>query len=251
MNTLKLARAVGLPLAVLICALSNPSNAQNIWQRSSYTLTFSAAAGNKEALLTLAIGHNIGLGQSQRFKMGGGIRFNSYFAGSQQYITAPAKFTSTQQNLGTIFSETIEANLDTVTIAKSQVNALNLYINLEYRLHPKWDIGFNIDAIGFSFGKKQSGTIQTSLPPVGGTYAVTAKPTRGNFLLTSDNDIGSLNSELFVRYHLAGNLALQGGVTFVFNEYTATTKPVLDNNRFRNKSLLPMIAISYNFKHKS
>jgi hypothetical protein len=218
--------------------------AQNPIPKHTLLTTFSASTGAKEQNLSLAIGHNLAIGNSHKFKIGYGLRLNTYFGSNKDYITAPAKLTSTKQNLGTIFSETIEANLDTVRFGQSQVNSLNLYINLEYQIAPKWAVGFNIDAAGFSFGGSKSGVVTTSLDGKNGT-SVTAKPTTANLLLTSDNDIGSLNSELFIRYKLTNKWALQGGLTFLFTEYQTTEKVVLDNDRFRHKSLMGMVGISY------
>ena len=218
--------------------------AQTQQPKHSVLTTFSGSVGAKEQNLALAIGHNIGVGKLNKFKVGYGLRLNSYFGAAKDYITAPARLTSTRQDLGTLFSETIESNLDTVRFGTSQVNSLNLYINLEYHLAPKWDIGFNIDAAGFSFGGNQKGIVTTSLDGKNGRL-VTAKPTLGNLLLTSDNDLGSLNSELFVRYKIQTKWALQAGVTFLFTEYQTSEKVVLDNDRFRHKSLMGMVGISY------
>lgn len=221
--------------------------AQTQQPKHSILTTFSGSIGAKEQNLSLAIGHNIGIGKLKKFKIGYGLRLNSYFGSAKEYITAPAKLTSSRQDLGTIFSETIESNLDTVSFGTSQVNYLNLFINLEYQIAPKWALGFNIDAAGFSFGGNQKGILTTSLDGKNGT-SVTAKPTTSNLLLTSDNDIGSLNSELFVRYKLTNKWALQGGITFLFTEYKTSEKVVLDNDRFRHKSLMGMVGISYLIK---
>ncbi|MEN9598311.1 MAG: hypothetical protein RL596_622 [Bacteroidota bacterium] len=80
---------------------------------------------------------------------------------------------------------------------------------------------------------------------------VTAKPTGFNLLLISDNDLGSLNSELFIRYKINNKWSIRGGTSFLFNEYKTNTKVQvqngIENDRFRYKSLYGLVALSYHF----
>ena len=73
-----------------------------------------------------------------------------------------------------------------------------------------------------------------------------AKPTILNVLLITDNDIGSLNSEVYVKYWFNKKWVKKAGISFYFTEHTSTTKLQLEDNRWRNKSLLGMIRITYN-----
>jgi len=209
-----------------------------------YDLALSAGSGQFASALSWS--HLYGVGKKGNFQIGYGVRLTNYFGSEQKYITAPSKFTSTAQGLGTLFSETIEANLDTVTFTKSQVNSLNAAVYLQYSLfNKKLDVGFNIDVIGFSIGQKQGGTYTNN----GRNSAVSAKPTAFNLLLTSDNDIGSLNSEFYARYWLSDKWAVRAGYTFLFTEYKADTQvqPVGNdtNDRFRNKSGMLMVGVTY------
>ncbi len=72
----------------------------------------------------------------------------------------------------------------------------NLSINLGYNITSKWYAGFNIDAIGVSFGSSRQGIYYSNATT--GTVA-NAKPTSLNILLVSDNDRGTINSEFFTR----------------------------------------------------
>jgi hypothetical protein len=75
-----------------------------------------------------------------------------------------------------------------------------------------------------------------------------AKPTSLNLLLVSDNDKGSLNSELFARYLIGEKWGIKGGVQFLFSEYTTDTELQQfpePNDRFRNKSLMFSAGVSY------
>ena len=218
---------------------------------NNYDLSFSQ--GNKEILGAFSWSHFHGIGhKKQRFKIGYGLRFTSYYGygNGKNYTTAPSKYTSTVQGPTTIFSETIENNIDTVSFSNPQVNSLNISINLQYSISKKFDVGFNIDAIGFSFGGKQPGSVISSVYDPGQPFLVSAKPTSLNLLLTSDNDIGSLNSEFYLRYWISEHLGIRAGYSFYFSEYTTNQSLNFDagriqNDRFRLKSSLLMLGITY------
>ena len=163
------------------------------------------------------------------------------------YITAPAYLTSGEKGPQVLFIENIEENIDTFSVAKAQHNSLNAVIYLEYDFTDKWGVGFNIDAAGIAFGKEVVGTPVSSNKPMNTANKLSAKPTAYNVLLISDNDIGMLNSELYVKYNVTKKLTVNAGFTFLFTEYTTTEKiSYSDNNdRFRYKSLLGMISINY------
>lgn len=189
--------------------------------------------------------HLYGVRKARKFHVGYGIRFNSYFSKDQEFITAPATLTSKQEGPQVLFSETYEENLDTLKAGSVNMNSLNAAIYLQYDFSPKFQIGFNIDAIGFSFGKKSSGTIRSSGY---GNYAPSAKPYPFNLLLVSDNDLGSLNSELYARYFLSPKWAVKAGASFLFSELQTERKDILYNDRYRNKSLTVMVGMAYRWK---
>jgi hypothetical protein len=185
-----------------------------------------------------------------KLKIGYGIRFTSFIAANKFYVTAPAKYTSPVQNLATIFSETIEANIDTVTTATTNTNSLNAAIHIEYSLTKRLDAGFNIDVIGFSFGPAKDFNIISSSFDPNQSPIQKGSPTRLNLLLTSDNDIGSLNSEFFARYWLNEKAALRVGMTFLFSEYRMENNLSFDNqrimnDRYRYKAAMIMIGFTY------
>lgn len=185
----------------------------------------------------------------KKFKFGAGLRLTSYFGSDLEATTAPARLTSGSASLAALFSETIPTQIDTFRLGTAQTNALNLNLHLQYSLTPKLEVGFNIDALGFTFGGEQSGRLAArqsdaqGLANHGGTF--TARPTGFNLLLISDSDRGSLNSELYARYWLSDHWGLRAGLSFQFVEYTASRRLAFDNDRFRAKVLLPMLAVSY------
>lgn len=232
---------------VIIGFLASVSALASNSQQVSNTDDYAEAAigiGSYQGNLSLSYLHQWKLGARHKLGVGMGGRFTSYFGQNQYYTTAPAKLTSGSTGPLVIFKEDVVANIDTLLVQSPQVNALNAFINIDYTLSQKFTIGFNIDAIGFSFGgSKQANYINGSAGKI-----TEGSPTGFNILLVSDNDRGSLNSELYVRYSLNEKWGLKAGGQFLFTEYTTTTKVQTfpeENDRFRNKSLLFCLGISY------
>jgi len=234
-----------LLILILLHGISVFAQEQTVGYRNGNFFEFSAYASSGQVAGTLDWHHLHGIGKSKRFKLGYGVRFTSQFGKNLDYLTAPAELTSETTGLGVLFSETIPENIDTVSFSKTQFNALNLAFYMEYAITKRWDVGFNIDVIGFSFGARQEGKYLSSKRPANLSETQYANPTSLNLLLTSDNDIGSLNSEFFLRYWLKSNLGLRAGAGFLFTEYTTENKLRLDNDRFRNKALLLMFGLTY------
>lgn len=175
----------------------------------------------------------------KRFYVGYGVRFTSYFGKNGDYVTAPADVSE-----GNFFKPQNEEKLDTLFLPTAQTNSLNAAIFLMYKFSKKFSVGFNIDAIGFSFGKDQTSTFYSYSENISATNS-NASVTSFNLLLTGDYDIGSLNSEIYAHYDLNDKIGLRAGVSFLFSEYTTDQKFAFDNDRFRKKSLGLMLGIAY------
>ncbi|MCK6616180.1 MAG: hypothetical protein L6Q51_00885 [Cyclobacteriaceae bacterium] len=197
----------------------------------------TAAIGNAQGTISLLAGYDWEMGSNKKFAVGLGARFTSYFGTNQYYRTAPAKLTTGSTGPLVIFNEDIPENIDTVLIPNPQVNSLNVFINLRYALNKKIQVGFNIDAIGFSFGGTTQGTYLNF--PTGNS--TTASPATFNLLLISDNDKGSLNSELYLKYLFSERWFAKAAAQFHFTEYITETEVQQfpePNDRFRNKALM-------------
>ncbi len=235
---------------LLTCINVASSHAQKMpVKNTSRFADFTLGIGSRQGSAALAYINNWQLGKRKKIEAGIGLRFTSYFAGSQYYTTAPAILTTGKTGPGVFFGSDIPANIDSIQLKKSQVNALNISINLGYNISPKWYAGFNIDAIGLSFGGSKPATY---FPNASTGTAVTAKPTSFNLLLVSDNDRGSLNSEFFARYAFNERWGAKLAYEFLFAEYTTstevqTTPSGKKNDRFRNKVSALGIGISYHF----
>ncbi len=175
----------------------------------------------------------------KRFYIGYGVRFTSYFGKNGDYVTAPADVSE-----GNFFKPQNEEKLDTLFLSSAQTNSLNAAIFLMYKFTPKFSVGFNIDAIGFSFGKDQTSTFYSYSQDIDATTS-NASVTNFNLLLTGDYDIGSLNSEFYAHYDASDKIAIRAGASFVFSEYTTDQKFAFDNDRFRKKSLGLMLGLAY------
>ncbi len=200
-----------------------------------------------QGALSIHCSHLWKVGKPGKLTIGLGGRITSYLGANQYYITAPAKLTSGSTGPLVIFKENIDDNIDTLLVKSPQVTMINVSINIEYQFFSRLIAGFNIDAIGFSFGGKQPANY------INGTTGknTTAKPTSFNALLISDNDRGSLNSELFAKYKLNEKWSVKAGAQFLFTEYTTETEVQQypePNDRFRRKSLLLGFGVSYKFK---
>ena len=184
---------------------------------------------------------------NKKFQLGYGLRFNSYNGKKKDYVPAPAYLTSGEKGPQVLFIENLQENIDTFRVANSRHNSLNAVIYLGYQFTDKWSVGFNIDAAGITFGKETVGMPISSNKPANAAHQLSAKPTGYNVLLISDNDIGMLNSELLVSYNITKKLSINGGLTFLFTEYTTNEKLAYNDNndRFRYKSLMPMLGVNY------
>ncbi len=236
-------------IIVFIVSLFNATaqDSLNIKKGYKYNNNFDVALSSNGNQFSGALSwvHFNAITKKKRFKIGYGLRFTSQFGNNLNYVTAPAKITSKQTGPQVLFSKIYTENIDTFFVTSTQHNSLNISINLQYTFKQKLDVGFNIDAVGLSFGAKTDGKYISYQDNLKNKSTQSAKPTSLNALLVSDNDIGSLNSELYLRYWFNKHFAIKAGATFLFTEYTTSNKLRLDNNRWRNKALMGMIGITY------
>ncbi len=217
--------------------------------------TFDVALGGGKGGFSPAVSFTQmwGLGKSKRFQIGYGARVTAYFSGAADFRTAPANFTSGSSSFSALFADDILANIDTFRVKEFQTFALNLSINIQYALSKKLDVGFNIDATGKTWGSTILGDLVSTRNKrkfKDGSTISEANPETWNFLLVSDSDIGSLNSEIYARYWVTDKIGIRAGASFQFVELTTEKKVEINqklNDRWRVKSLMPIVAVSYKF----
>jgi len=205
--------------------------------------------GSSRGSAAVSYVYNWRAGQKRKWEIGIGGRITSSLGTKQEYTTAaPARLTRTNTiPFIIVFAGQKYENWDTLTVQRPLVNSLNLTANFGYNFNTRWSGGFNIDLIGFSFGRKTAAILTSN--GITRTEAA-AKPAGFNVLLTGDFDYGSLNSEFFLKYKLNSRWSLRGIYQFLFTEYKTTsikqTAPDgTEIDRFRSKQNNLGASISY------
>jgi len=227
MNTMK-------KLVIIALVLSSSLGAM-----AQYRVNAGASVGKGAAMFSLGIERKFNL-FNEKFHINPGVRLNVFSGNDLDYITAPAKYTVNNDQV------------DTITQYSVQNNFANLYVRLGYDFTEKLSISFDIDIVGVSFGGESDyksfgpGKASQEKGPVPTNQSVISLPTAVNVLLVGDNDLGSLNSTLSVTYNATKRIGIDLGVGLVFTEYTTNDKIGYDgNDRFRNKSIMGYVGVSY------
>jgi hypothetical protein len=203
-------------------------------------IDLTGTIGSSQGTAALAYVHNWKLWKKQKFEIGLGARWTTYSGSKKDFLTAgPAKYTRSFTTPFLIFfAGQKEENFDTLAVQRPLTHALNITANLGYNISPKWYAGFNIDMIGLTVGRKSKGILTSD----GETMIEQAsRPAAFNLLLTGDHDLGTLNSEFFLKYKVADRWQLKAVYQFMFIEYeTQSVKQQIvngpQNDRFRNKA---------------
>jgi hypothetical protein len=229
---------LALPLAMM--AQKKPATSQ--------TIDLGFSIGNEFAV-SASYFHNWKLWKKKKFEVGVGGRFSAFFGKDLYYTTAPARLTSGRTGPLVFFTEDIEANIDTLLLQKPNTNSVNLAVELGYNISSKLFVAFNIDVIGFTFGKKFNDGLY--IRNNNGTTGISGKVAPFNILLISDNDRGSLSSELYLRYKFNKRWGIHGGVSFDFSEYKTDSEVQQSpspNDRFRYKSAGALVGVTWLLK---
>ena len=190
--------------------------------------------GNSQTSISGSYLHNWHVGKKRKIFLGVGGRINSQFGNDVYFTSAPASLASEEKNVDSLF------------ISSPSVFAVNAVINLGYRFSEKFQVGFNIDAIGFSVGAEKAASFIRN----GGNSPALAKPTSFNLLLIGNNDQGSLNSQFYLQYDFKPNLGVKAAYQYFFTEFTTNTnvqQTPEPNDRFRNKASMGYIGVVYGF----
>ena len=236
-----------ITLTAICISIGLISFSQTKSNANSY-VDFSAAFAESQTAFSGSYFHNWGLGKKKKWEIGYGIRSTTFFGTKNEFITAPANLARTTTiPFAIVFAGEKEQNLDTLNVQRPFTNSINLSANFGYHLSSRLSVGFNIDVIGFTYGRTSSAVLTSN----GVTKTeIAAKPAPFNLLLTGDNDLGSLNSELFLKYKLNNKWGLKAVYQFLFVEYKTTTiKQIAPDgtqvDRFRTKANLFGVGVSY------
>jgi hypothetical protein len=176
--------------------------------------------------------------KNRKLLLGGGLRLSYISTNSVLYTTAAAKYTGDNKTI------------DSLWFGAGSHGTANIFVNIGYTIIPKLQVGFNIEALGASFGGKRTGSFADSGAVL--TVVHPAKPTAANVLLVGDNDLGSLVSNFYVQYKVLPNFSARIGSGYQFSEYTTqANSQVISagvyNNRFRNKAQGFTFGVQYHF----
>ena len=210
------------------------------------SLDANFALGDQQGSLAILFLRNFSVLKSKRLEIGIGGRATSYLGLNQYFITAPAIITSGSTSPLIFFQDINPKNIDSLIVKSAANTSINAAVSFVYKFSSKFNLGFNIDLIGVSFGGSSAANYRNGA--VGKT--TTASPANFNLLLVSDNDLGSLNSEFYGRYNFNEQWGVKVGFQFLFTEFKTETKVQTfpqQNDRFRNKSFLPSIGVTYRF----
>lgn len=210
----------------------------------------AGAVGSSRGTIALSYVHNWKLGKKQKWEAGLGARFTTAFGTKQEYTTAPARLArSTTIPFVIVFAGQETQNWDTLTVQRPLINSVNISANFGYNFNSQLSLGFNIDLIGFTFGRKTSAILTSNGVT---TTEMISKPAAFNVLLTGDLDYGNLNSEFFFKYKINNRWGIRAVYQFYFSEYKTTTiKQIAPDgtevDRFRQKGNNFGAGVSYNF----
>lgn len=228
-------------------------NAQSLLAQQEprhHQLELSLAAAKDVASGSLAYQRAFGVAIKKKLRIGLGLRSTVFRGNDQELVTAPASLTTGAQGPQVIFLANKPENLDTLQIKNSAVTYVNMMFVVEYQLSDRFEAGFNIDLAGLSLGKQRQVTYHSSRN-ISGEFPtqLNASPTPHNLLLISHNDIGSLNSEIYLRYQMNDHWLVKLAYSYQFIEYTTKQKLRLGNDRFRQTPGLLALGLAWRFNH--
>jgi hypothetical protein len=195
--------------------------------KSFYDLSFGTNANEQTA--TVAYGSNWSFGKRKQWQLGFGARYSGYFGKQKNYQSAPPEFYRDNDKM------------DTILVAKPQQNNTALFLNATYRIKQKFELGFNIDAIGVSFGAPQNGQYITN-----GLATPASVTTNGiSALLVEANDIGMIKAEYYIAYWVKPKWMVRFGAVDLYSEYKTATELQTGNTRYRGASYMPFLAFRW------
>lgn len=202
--------------------------------------------------------------RSKAFSIGWTATFRTVYASDLDYITAPADLSRGKTGFAALGAPYKLSQIDTLRMASASNTSFNFGVRAQFRVGIL-EIGASADVLGLTLGRTRTGrylsengfffrdqtrsgadTLRTIFRD---TYAdQSAKPTKANVQLLGDNSYGTLAAEVFARVHVSQRLAVKAGYQWLATEYKVGTVNRLDNNdRFRNRSGLTYVALTFPF----
>ncbi|MGB0432590.1 MAG: hypothetical protein ACPGLV_19085 [Bacteroidia bacterium] len=191
---------------------------------NQYDVAIGFAGGQRS--LSLSAQKQFSIGAKQRLKLNLGLRFSTIGFGELEYYSAPIDYFL------------IPEKTDTLVLSNSGQNNLAIMLGASYLIKNKIELGFNIDAVGYTFGQSRTATFN----PQGANITDEVSPNQITALLVGANDIGMVKAEFFGAYRINDKLAIRLGLANSFVEYKTSTELQTGNDRFRGISSMPFVA---------
>jgi len=183
-------------------------------------------------------------------QVGWGLRATHLRGNDLDFITAAASQTRGKTGFGALSAPVKLQNLDTLQISAG-ITSLNFNLGFQLSLFDKIDIGANADLLGLAFGSKKSG-LYSSFAGYNKVDSLnlhkteqSAKPTSPSIQLLGDNARGNLSAEIYARLHVSERVGLKAGYVFHTSEYRTSTPLVADARRFRYRSEMFLIGLTF------
>jgi hypothetical protein len=200
-------------------------------------IDLSLGSNGKSNIGSFSVGHLWGLGKRKQWRVGGGLRYSSFFSNKPEH-----EFYSARPDF-----YRVNEKMDTVKISHPQQNNIVLFLEATYRIKGKIELGFNIDLFGYAFGASKSGKFIGSNSSIPITTNVSANSI--SYLIYDIYDVGMIKAEFMIGYWLNKNWLVRGGLSDFLIEYKTPTELQKDNKRFKDLIYVPFIAIRYSPKH--
>ena len=225
-------------LFLIVCSvLTHNAQAQVSDEPNGFNINHSVdltAGFGGGSVVGIGWNHFWGIGKRKNFRLGYGARFGAYNGKNREFVPAPLS----------LIEETDHLDIEKVRNRNIAINA-----NIKYRIKEVFEVGFNIDLIGISFGPETDGVYHSAnIDDASLLGPQTAKPTPVTLLLGGSNDRGMLQSEFYVGYWWK-MFNFRAGFNYLFSEYTTTNTLANDNDRFRHITGMPFIGIGFSPKH--
>lgn len=242
-------RLRGLLLCFLLSFVS-----LSIWAQPDTRLTAGLDVGagwNNQAWLIHGQYHqHLTIGRRGIFQIGWGGKLSHVRGNDLDFTTAPARLTKEKTGLSGLNGTTLLRNIDTLQISAG-ITSFNFSLSAQISLFGRIDLGASADILGLAFGTRRAGYYSGSKGfskidslNVHQTYQQ-ARPTPVSIQLLGDNTIGNLNTELYARLHITPRVGLKVSYLFTTNEYQTTRILVDDNRRFRFRSEMIFIGLTF------
>ncbi len=183
-------------------------------------------------------------------QIGWGLRASHFRGNDLDFTTAPTHLTKGKTGFAALTAPTILRQIDTLQM-RARITSFNFNLSAQVSLFGYLDIGANADILGVAFGTRRAGYYLGSKGynkidslNLHQTYQQ-ARPTPASLLWLGDNKIGNLNTEVYTRIHITPRVGVKVSYLFNTNEYRTSQPLVDDNHRFRFRSQMIFVGLTF------